>query len=130
MRIGLVSAAATSLVVHMVLAASVASAQTTAPDPAAGRQAFNKCAVCHSADANVNKIGPSLHGIIGRHSATVANFNYSPAMKGADVTWDEATMFRYLADPRAMVPNTRMIFPGIKNEQERTNLIAYLATLK
>lgn len=99
-------------------------------DPAAGKQAFGKCLACHSPDAGVNKIGPSLHGIIGRPSASVSNFNYSPAMKGANVTWDEATMSRYLTDPRAMIPNTRMIFPGIKNEQERANVIAYLATLK
>ena len=111
----------------MSVAASSAWAD---PDPAAGRQAFGKCLACHSPDAGVNKIGPSLHGIIGRHSATISNFNYSPAMKGADVTWDEATMSRYLTDPRGMIPNTRMIFPGIKNEQERENLIAYLATLK
>jgi len=99
-------------------------------DAAAGKAAFNKCGVCHSVKAGENKVGPSLAGIVGRPSHSIETFNYSPAMKGYDVTWDEPTLDKYLIDPRASVPNTKMIFPGLKNETERRNLIAYLATLK
>src|ERR1700758_4723274 len=96
-------------------------------DPAAGKEVFKKCALCHSPDAGVNKIGPSLHGIVGRHSASIANFNYSPAMKAVDKVWDEAQLSSYLADPRGVVPGTKMIFPGLKDEKDRQNVIAYLA---
>lgn len=99
-------------------------------DAAAGKDVFKKCALCHSPDAGVNKIGPSLHGIVGRHSGSIANFAYSPAMKSFDKTWDEAQLSTYLADPRGVVPGTKMIFPGLKDEKDRQNVIAYLATLK
>jgi cytochrome c len=117
---------ATALVASVV----TAGAAHAAGDPAAGKIVFNKCAICHSPQAGVNKVGPSLHGIVGRHSASIPNFNYSPAMKGVNVTWDVEHLNTYLTDPQAMVPNTRMIFPGLKDEADRQNLIAYLATLK
>jgi cytochrome c len=104
---------------------------SAAGDPAAGKTVFQQnCAICHSPDAGVNKIGPSLHGVVGRKSGSVANFSYSPAMKAADKTWDPQTLDAYIADPRKMVPGTKMIFPGLKSETERQNLIAYLDTLK
>ena len=99
-------------------------------DPAAGKTAFNKCAVCHSIKEGENKIGPSLFGIVGRPAHSIANYNYSEAMKAHNVTWDPATLDHYLTDPRKAVPGTKMIFPGIKSEAERANVIAYLATLK
>lgn len=99
-------------------------------DPAAGKVAFAKCGVCHSIKPGENKIGPSLFGIVGRPSHSVANFNYSDPMKAYTVTWDEPTLDHYLIDPRKTVPGTKMIFPGVKSETERSNIIAYLATLK
>ena len=66
----------------------------------------------------------------GRKSAILENFNYSEAMKKFDHTWDEATLDEYLTDPRATVPGTKMIFPGIKEKTERDDVIAYLETLK
>jgi cytochrome c len=99
-------------------------------DVAAGKEVFKKCALCHSPDAGVNKVGPSLHGIVGRHSGSIETFNYSPAMKAFDKTWDEAQLSTYLTDPRGVVPGTKMIFPGLKDEKDRQNVIAYLATLK
>jgi cytochrome c len=95
-------------------------------DPAAGQKIFTKCQICHSIDAGTNKIGPSLHGLIGRHSASVATFNYSDAMKNANVTWDPPTLDKYLTNPRAMVPGTKMLFPGLPKPEDRANLIAYL----
>jgi cytochrome c len=101
-----------------------------AADVEAGKADFKKCALCHTAEAGKNKIGPSLFGIVGRKSASVDNFNYSEAMKKFDHTWDAQTLDTYLADPRATVPGTKMIFPGIKDEKERQDVIAYLETLK
>ncbi len=98
-------------------------------DPAAGKVVFGKCAICHSADTGVNKIGPSLHGVVDRHSASIPTFNYSPAMKAADWDWSADKLNTYLVDPRAVVPGTRMIFPGLKSDTDRANLIAYLKTL-
>ena len=99
-------------------------------DAAAGKTVFNKCAACHSIKAGENKIGPSLAGIVGRPSHSIDGFSYSPAMKAYDVTWDQPTLDHYLTDPRGTVQGTKMIFPGLKSDQERQNLIAYLATLK
>jgi cytochrome c len=99
-------------------------------DAAAGAVVFKKCAICHSPDAGVNKVGPSLHGIVGRHSASIADYNYSPAMKSFDKVWDEAQLDTYLTNPRGVVVGTKMVFPGLKDDTDRKNVIAYLATLK
>lgn len=97
----------------------------------AGEAVFKKtCAVCHTTDAGKNKIGPSLHGVVGRHSASVSDFAYSDAMKKADKTWDAATLDTYLTNPRGLVPGTKMIFLGLKSEQDRQNVIAYLSSQK
>ena len=107
------------------------AAAQAAGDAEAGKSAFNRrCAVCHSVAEGQNKVGPSLHGVVGRHSASVAGFNYSPAMKGADKTWDAAAIDTYLQDPKAYVPGNRMILAGIKDEAERQNIIAYLEAQK
>ena len=98
-------------------------------DAAAGKAVFRQCMACHSIKAGENKIGPSLHNIVGRPSHSVEKFNYSPAMKAYDVTWDHATLDHYLINPRETVPGTRMIFVGLKEEADRKNLIAYLDTL-
>ena len=84
-----------------------------AADVDAGKEDFKKCALCHTNEAGKNKIGPSLFGVVGRKSASVDNYSYSEAMKKFDHTWDPETLYKYLADPRAVVPNTKMIFPGI-----------------
>jgi cytochrome c len=99
-------------------------------DAAAGAVIFKKCAICHSPDAGVNKIGPSLHGIVGRHSASIENFNYSDAMKSANKDWTPETLDTYLTEPKALVPGTKMIFPGLKDAKDRQDVIAYLSTLK
>jgi cytochrome c len=113
-----------------VLACAAAPTLAAAADVEAGKEEFKKCALCHTAEPGKNKIGPSLFGVIGRKAGSVENFNYSEAMKKYDHTWDPETLDKYLADPRAVVPNTKMIFPGIKDEQQRQDVIAYLETLK
>lgn len=109
---------------------AAADAEASAADVEAGKQEFKKCALCHTAEAGKNKIGPSLFGVVGRKSGSLENYNYSEAMKNFDHTWDAETLDKYLTDPRAVVPNTKMIFPGIKDEKERQDVIAYLETLK
>ncbi len=100
-------------------------------DPQTGEAVFKKnCAVCHTTEDGKNKIGPSLHGIVGRHSASLPSFQYSDAMKSADKTWDPQSLDSYLANPRGLVAGTKMVFVGLKSEQDRQNVIAYLATQK
>jgi cytochrome c len=107
-----------------------ASGAGRAADVDSGKAEFKKCALCHTTEAGKNKVGPSLFGVIGRKSASLENYNYSEAMKKYDHDWDPKTLDTYLADPRATVPGTKMIFPGIKDEKERQDVIAYLETLK
>ena len=97
-----------------------------AGDPAHGKKVFAKCQACHSLDAGVNKIGPSLHDIVGRASAAEAEFKYSDAMKNAHLDWTPETLDQYLLNPRKMVPGTKMAFPGLPKEKDRADVIAYL----
>lgn len=115
----------------LLAAVSMPGTGWAAGDPEQGKSSFTKiCSACHSVAAGQNKIGPSLHGVVGRQSAKLEGFNYSPAMKEANKTWDEATLDAYLENPRGYVPGTRMILAGVKSEQERQNIIAYLAQQK
>jgi cytochrome c len=117
----------------MLLAAAFATLlpvmARAAGDAEAGKTAFNRrCGVCHGVAAGQNKIGPSLHGVVGRPAGQVQGFNYSPAMKGSGKTWDEASIDTYLKDPKSYVPGNRMILAGLNDDAERQNIIAYLAT--
>ena len=115
----------TWIVTAALLAASAGSG--FAQDVEKGEASFRKCLPCHSiGDDAQNKIGPELNGLDGRHSGTVANFSYSDANKNSGITWDEANFKEYIKDPREKVPGTKMIFAGIKNEQEINDLWAYL----
>ena len=96
-------------------------------DPEKGRKVFLRCQACHSLKEGQNRVGPSLHGIIGRKAGSLASFTrYSPAMKSADVVWNEETLNKYLKNPRAFVPGNAMAFPGLPKEEDRENLIAFL----
>ncbi|MDB5405958.1 MAG: copper-containing nitrite reductase [Rhodospirillales bacterium] len=86
------------------------------------------CAVCHTTEPGKNKIGPSLAGIVGSKSAEVPGFSFSDAMKKAGLTWDEATLDKYITDPKAVVPGNKMIFAGLKKPEERAAVIDYLKT--
>jgi len=109
--------------VALAVSASVSSAQ----DVAAGAIQFKKCAPCHDVgDKAKNKIGPVLNGLDGRHSGSVPSFRYSEANKNSGITWDEAQFLDYIKDPKAKIPGTIMVFPGIKNEADAKNLWAYL----
>jgi cytochrome c len=112
----------------LLAAALAAMAQTAqAQDLAAGEQSFKKCLPCHAiGEGAKNKVGPELNGLDGRHSGTVEGYSYSEANKNSGITWDEGAFKDYIKDPRAKIPSTKMIFPGIKNEKEAGDLWAYL----
>jgi cytochrome c len=108
------------------LLTAVSGAALADGDAEAGKKVFNKCKICHTLEAGVNKVGPSLAGVIGRPAGTVEGFKYSEAMAGSGLTWDAATIDQYLADPKGFVPGNKMAFVGLKKEEERANVIAYL----
>jgi cytochrome c2 len=96
---------------------------------AAGKQIFNRCAVCHAIGPNaVNKIGPELNGIIGRQAGSLSDFNYSASMREAGIRWDDKTIANFIRNPRAAVSGTKMMFPGIKDETDVANVVAFLGT--
>jgi len=113
------------LIAAIAFAASGGTA--LAQDVAAGETAFKKCLPCHDIGEEAkNKVGPKLNGLDGRKSGSVEGFNYSDANKNSGITWNEATFKEYIKDPRAKIPGTKMIFPGLKNEKEVDSLWAYL----
>jgi cytochrome c2 len=127
-------AAATMIAGAPVSAGFAGDIQTVRFDPGMvqeGRALFAQvCSACHTNEPNKNKIGPSLFGVIGRHAGSAPDFDYSDAMKGAPVTWDDQTLNRYLADPKSFVPGNKMPYAGVKNDERRRDVIAYLYTLR
>jgi cytochrome c len=114
----------------VLLLTSAAPVAAQAPNVEAGKVVFRQsCALCHAATPGRAIVGPSLFNVVGRRSGGELGYQYSEANQTAGLTWDAATLDRYLADPRATIPGTKMAFAGIANEQNRRDLIAYLATL-
>ena len=95
-------------------------------DAAAGETEFAVCSTCHSREEGVNKVGPSLAGIVGRPAGSIEDFNYSDANKNSGITWTEETLFEYLKDPAAKIPGTKMVYPGQPDAQKRADIIAFL----
>ncbi len=98
-------------------------------DAAKGMKVFNACKACHTADAETNKVGPHLKGLIGRKVAAIAEYKYSGSMTefaAANPVWDDALFLKYIENPKALVPKTKMAFVGIKKEDQRADLLAYL----
>ena len=113
----------------LLLAGSATTA--LAADPAAGEKIFKtQCGICHAVAAGQNRIGPTLFGVVGRPAGSVPGFNYTADHKKLGVTWDAATLDKYLTNPRAMVPDTSMVYAGLKDNAERADLVAYLETLR
>ena len=109
------------------LAAAVMTQTARAQDAAAGEQVFRLCMPCHSIGPGAtNKVGPVLNGLDGRHSGSAPGYSYSDANKNSGIVWNEANFKKYIRDPRAMVPGTKMIFAGISNQKQVDNLWAYL----
>ena len=119
---------------RLILASFLAVAAMTLPALAEGsaekgEAVFAKCKACHEVEKGVNKVGPTLKGVVGRKAASVEGYKYSEAMaaKGAEgVVWDETNLTTYLADPKAFVPKTKMAFAGLKKPEDVADVIAYL----
>jgi cytochrome c len=111
-----------------------AAAPASAQDAAAGQRVFNQCRACHTVEqGGRNGVGPNLHGIVGRRAASVENFRYSANMRQlaeGGLTWTKENLHRFLASPKDLVPQGTMAFAGLRNEQQRNDVIAYLETLK
>ncbi len=98
-------------------------------DVEAGKNVFKKCHACHNVGEGAkNSIGPELNGIVGRVAGSAEGYSYSDANKGSGITWDAAILDVYLKDPKAKVPGTKMAFPGLTNDKDRADVIAYLGT--
>jgi len=111
----------------LLLTIFLASRPGEAADIAAGQAEFNKCNICHSAEARgPNRVGPNLHGVFGRKAGAADKFAYSQAMKQSGVVWDDDTLAKYLRNPREFIPGNKMAFPGVKDDKQMANLIAYL----
>jgi cytochrome c len=95
-------------------------------DAAKGEAAFVTCKTCHAIEVGVNKIGPSLHGVVGRPAGSIAGYSYSTANKTSGITWTPEKLFQYLEGPQRIVPGTKMSFPGFSDPQKRADVIAYL----
>lgn len=105
----------------------VNSFSVLAQDVAAGEKTFLVCRACHQIGPNAkNAVGPVLNGIVGRTAGTFPDYQYSPANKDSGLVWTAEELDKYLTSPQVVVPKTKMIFPGLKDEQKRKDVIAYL----
>jgi len=110
-----------------VLIQIAASGSALAGDPAAGQKTFTICKACHQVGETAkNVVGPKLNGVVGRPAGSIEGFKYSDAMKNSGLTWDAATLGEYLKSPKAMVPGTKMAYPGLKDDTKIADVIAYL----
>ncbi len=107
------------------------AAETEATPAERGRVVFNECGICHAAQQDAPKgLGPNLFGVVGREAGTLEGFAYSQAMKNAGIVWSEETLDAFLENPLQYVRGNRMAYAGLRNEQRRADLIAYLMTLQ
>lgn len=106
---------------------ATAPAQAAEGDPEAGKQIFNQCRACHALEEGQHRVGPSLHGVFGREAGGLESFKrYSKALQESDIVWNEETIGKYLADPSGYIPGNIMSYPGLKSEEKRADVIAYL----
>ena len=122
-------AAALVSIAGLIAAAGVASAQDLVAE---GESVFRRCAACHAVGEGAShRVGPHLNDVIGRQAGGLDDYNYSQAMKTAGeegLVWDDESLHEYLANPAGMIPGTKMVFPGLRQEQQIDAVIAYLAT--
>ena len=115
----------------LVLITVQTGAAQAAGDATRGADIFRQnCAMCHSPEPGQNLVGPSLFSVVGRAAASIASFSYSSAMKSSGIVWTADQLKAYLKAPRKYVPGVKMMFPGLTDEQDRENVVAFLATLR
>lgn len=116
---------------RLIVAAALIAASTgvaLAQDAAKGEIVFKKCMPCHNIGPGAtNKVGPELNGLDGRHSGSVANYDYSEANKKSGIVWGQDIFEKYIADPRGVVPGTKMTFAGDSNKHQVADLWAYVS---
>lgn len=117
-----------AFVVPMLLAAiSFASPASAQSSP--GKIAFTACAACHGSKPGEKRMGPTLAGVSGRKAGTLPGYTYSPAMAKSGIVWDDKTIAAYIANPKAVVPGTKMVFRGVDDPAKRQAIIGYLKSL-
>lgn len=115
------------MVIAAALLALAPAVSARAQDAAAGERVFQQCRACHQIGQTARiGVGPPLNGLFGRKAGAYPNFNYSPAYRALDKVWDEENFRVYIRNPREVTPGTRMVFNGLRDETQITNLIAYL----
>ncbi len=118
--------------VSVLGAALVWSAGAHAADADHGKTVFNQCKICHQVGPGAKaSVGPEQNNLIGSKAGTRPGYNYSPAMKEAGekgLVWTEENIDKYLENPKALVPGTKMVFAGLKKPEDRADVIAYLKT--
>src|SRR5712672_3877866 len=117
-----------SLVLVLGIGAGIfAIVPSYAQDAASGEKIFVQCKACHQIGENAkNAVGPVLNGLFGRKAGTIEGYSYSPANKNSGITWDDATFREYIKDPRIKIPGTKMTFPGLKDQKQIDDVVAYL----
>jgi cytochrome c len=115
-----------------LMLAPLGAAMAQEGDAAAGARVFNQCRACHVIENNGrNGVGPNLHGIVGRRAGSIESFRYSANMRTlaeGGLTWTEDNLRRYITNPKDLVPQGTMSFPGLRNPQQLNDVIAYLKT--
>jgi cytochrome c2 len=114
------------LIGALALLLAAAGAARADGDATRGEKRFEECATCHSTQAGINGVGPSLHDVFGRKAGALDDYRYSPAMKRSGITWTPQALDTFVADPQKAVPNNRMPFAGMPDAADRADLIAYL----
>jgi cytochrome c len=116
------------ILVIAVTVIAISAGTSLAQDTQKGQIMFNMCLPCHSIGAGAQtKVGPELNGLDGRHSGSVSDFDYSDANKNSGIVWNETTFKKYIQNPQGVIPGTKMIFPGVKNEQQVNDLWVYVS---
>src|SRR5258708_10303174 len=114
-------------VTYWIVALACSEGAAVAGDIAAGKKPLKKVIPCHTiGETAKNSIGPIQNGLKGRKSGTVPGYNYSDANKNSGIVWDEGTFKEYIKDPKAKIPGTKMVFPGIKDEKDAEDLWSFL----
>jgi cytochrome c len=117
--------------IAFVLISTLTGSAQAGGDPTLGADLFRQnCAPCHSKERGQNLVGPSLFAVVGRAAGSIADFSYSAAMKSSGLVWTADRLMAYLKAPRKYLPGVKMMFPGLPDEKDRENVIAFLATLR